>query len=638
LVIKIAAFSAIMLLLILSGSTLGAVSTGRRNEEFLPLSMTAMVAVLFAFGLAGCLELGLVLLCLMFCCFFVLTIKRCITKGKAVLKQIFTPASILFVFTFAALIFINYGRCVYRIDEMTHWADSAKAMFFYNTLPDAATLKATFPSYPPGMALMQYLFTKLYAALVSSGEFTEWVLYLAYQSFMLSFFFPFLKRLDVKKPVMSLLSFALVMMLPLMMDHSDAFSSLYIDPFMAMVFACGLAMVFSEECKNKWYNAYIFSCCFMLVVVKPAGLMLGAFLAACYVAELLIRGGSRREKLLRTTAVSAVVALPVVLWSVHKAFSGVTQSFSSKEAEFDFALLLRLVCHKEGESWQQIVHDEYYLRIFTDSVRIKGFMCPYWLILLFSAVALYVVLRLMSRRSPELAAARKIVFPSVVIISVIYYVSLCYMYIFMFGWWEAIVLAQLSRYIGIVLWAVYAAAMLVFVRFVLEGNSKRAVCAAFVVFMVFGPFGRALEIVKRTNLGQSDEHYSEFKALAQELDELSNGENLNLFLVNQGSRGVEFYGFRYTIRPHSTVDYGSWFLGASPGMDGEFEDRFIEAKDWQKDLVENYDYVFIYGVDQYFIENYQELFAEGSEPEEMWLYGISDEGLLIKECRIENEL
>ncbi|MCR5576650.1 MAG: hypothetical protein K6F56_06540 [Oscillospiraceae bacterium] len=619
-------FAVSCILLLSSGCVFAAARFGLRFEESLPLVMTAVMLFLFLFGMLGLLPFGVYALCAAALLLYALALRRSAGQGRALRARLLTPGALLFLLTFAGLIAVNYGRRVWRIDEMTHWADTVKAMYYTGLLPSAKAAATTYPSYPPGMALMEYLFLRLYALFDRKAGYTEWVMYFAYQCFLLSFSFPFLRALDFRKPLRFALAAALVLLCPLMIDGQRPYSSLYIDPFLSAAFGGGLAAVFTETRKdNLRYDLYVFSACAALVLAKAAGLLLAFFLAAVYAAELLLRGDERRARAGKLAGAACAVFLPLGLWSLRKKLDGVTQSFSSKEGAVDLRMALRCALHREGESWQQIVHDDYYQRLLTDAVRIKGFACPYWLLLLFSIAALWLLIRLTDRRSGGcLRAARRIVLPSLLLISLIYYVSLCYVYIFKFGWWEAVVLASFERYVGIVLYAVYMAAMLGFVRFFTEADGGRAsLCAALAVFVVLSPFGRALDVLRRTDMQTVVPVYDEYRALADMLRDETGGSPVRLAILSQTNRAGDSPGIRYLLRPNTAPPYSEWYLGSAPGTEKDgLEDRFLSPEEWMDALRETAEYLYLDYPDGYFYEHYASLFPPDSPPVSKGLYRV----------------
>ncbi len=625
-------FFVLSLLLISAGCVYAAARFSLCYEEALPLSLVGIVLFLFVFGLFGLLDIGVYALLLVSLLLYASVWRLSAGQWRTIREKVFRPAALLFFLGYAVLLYLNYGRLPYLIDEMTHWADSVKVMYYAGMLYSAPQAAVSFPSYPPGMALFEYLFLRLFDLVSGKPCFAEWVMYVAYQSFLLSFLFPFLRSLDFRKPLRAFLAFILVVLCPLMMDGSAPYSSLYIDPFLCACFGGALAAIFTEPQKDRLsYDLFIYAACAMLMLVKPAGLLLAFLLFVVYTAEFLLRCADRKLRMLRIAAASGSFLLPLGLWSLRKRIDGVTQSFSSKEGTVDFRLVMNLVFHREGETWQQVVHDDYYTRLFSDTVRIKGLQCPYWVLFAVSVLGLFLLVCLMCRRYDLLQSSRILVLPALTLIAIVYYVGLCYTYIFQFGWWEAIVLASLNRYIGIVLYAVYTAAMLALVRFFTETeNGMLSLCAALAVFFLFSPFGRALDVVRRTAMDEIDPLYLNYREINALLAEETNGDPVRLDIISQGSRGGRYYPLRYIMRPNTIVPYGEWYLGPSPGKgwESDLNDRMSSADEWCAELRDHYDYVYIIQLDDYFLSHYNELFAEGSEPKSQSLYRFDGQKLI----------
>ncbi len=611
------------LLLLSSGCVFAAARFRLRFEEALPLALTGAMLLLFCCGMVGRLSAGVYLLCAAAVLLYVLSLHGGREKRAETMARVFTPGAFLFALMLALLFAADYKRTPWHIDEMTHWADCVKAMYCTDLLYSAPACAANFPAYPPGMALMEYFFLRLYSLLNPDMGYTEWVMYPAYQVFLLSFSFPFLRALEWKKPLRLGLAGAMVLLCPLMMDQSRPYTSLYIDPFLCAVFGGGLAAVFTEA-RKEWlrYDLYLFSSCAALVLAKPAGLLLAAFLAAAYGAELWLRKG--RGLCGRLAGCGLSVFVPLGLWALRRRLDGVGQSFSGKEGAVDLRFALRLALRREGESAYQIIHDDYYARLFTDTVRIKGLSCPYWLLFFLSAAALITVSVRLARRSARLRPAVRVLPWALALITVIYYVSLCYTYIFKFDYWEALTLAQMERYVGIVLYAVYTAALLGFVRLFTEADGgRRVLCAALAAFLLLSPFGRALDVVRRTDMREAPQVYADYRALTARLREETGGSPARICWICQGSKGGEYYGLRYFLRPNTTVPLYQWFLGASPFPEGVCPDRFLRADQWRQEL-QQYDYLYLEHCDAYFLETCADLFAPDSPPEDKALYRVGD--------------
>ena len=152
------------------------------------------------------------------------------------------------------------------------------------------------------------------------------------------------------------------------------------------------------------------------------------------------------------------------------------------------------------------------------------------------------------------------------------------------------------------------------------------------MFALFSPFGRALDTVRRADIAVREPVYTEYRALAKELDGLSGGQPVRLYRISQGDTGGSSTGVQYILRPHTTVPTGEWFLGPAPEMPwaDAFADRALSAEDWMRELRESYDYLYLEHLDDYFRAQYAPLFAPGSEPVEKGLYRVGEQLQIIE--------
>ncbi len=235
----------VIFMLLSTGSVLGATIVKKRYEEFLPITCSAIVLILFLFGICGNLNAGVYFLCILSVVLYLLSIyiiweKKCL---KEALKNIFTGAFVIFAILFCTLSFLDKGKLMVEWDEFSHWGDIVKVMVTlddFGTNPDSHSICQ---AYPPGMSLFQYFVQKIYSICSGKNNFNEWRLYFAYQIFALSFFFPFLKKLNNKNMFGIVSSGFLIFVSPLLFYH-DFYSSIYIDPFLGILEGMGLVMIF----------------------------------------------------------------------------------------------------------------------------------------------------------------------------------------------------------------------------------------------------------------------------------------------------------------------------------------------------------------------------------------------------------
>ena len=200
----------IFLVLLASPCIYAAARFGKRFELTLPVSVMTLVLILFAFGLGGMLEIGMVFLYMLALGFYVLTALLLVKKRsfRGFWENLITPGAVVFLIAYALLTLWNHGKVASGWDEFSHWVDIVKAVTYIDDFGTNPAANSSFQSYPPAMMLFQYSLQKLYMLVKTDFCFSEWRVYFAFQIFLLSVMLPFFRNITVRQPV-TLLVYAL---------------------------------------------------------------------------------------------------------------------------------------------------------------------------------------------------------------------------------------------------------------------------------------------------------------------------------------------------------------------------------------------------------------------------------------------
>ena len=279
----------ILYILIVSVSFFGACIFRKKFEDTLPLTFIYIMLSLFIFGLLDLLKFGVFAVVMSLGCLYVAAIYTLIVKHniKEMASYFFTPAFFIFSILFAVLIYINYGKLADSWDEFSHWMDCIKAMSSIDHFVTSPDSHSNFQSYPPAMALVQYFSQKIFMHVHKGAEFNEWRMYLVYQLFALSIFFPFLNNLSRKRPAEIIMLPCILFLLPLIF-YNGLYAEIWIDPFVAILAGCGFARVLYYEKDDITYHLYVTGICATLVLAKDIGLFFGLFVGAAYAIDLLM--------------------------------------------------------------------------------------------------------------------------------------------------------------------------------------------------------------------------------------------------------------------------------------------------------------------------------------------------------------
>lgn len=619
----------ILLCTISSGSVICAAKYRKRYEEVLPVTCAACVFLLFIFGLLGILEagvyivLGLSVLAYVWSAIY-MSKKR---NSKEFVTNFFTPAFFCFVILTAIFVYSIYGKLLDSWDEFSHWGDIVKVM---TTLDDFGTNPqsfSTFKSYPPGMTLFQYLLQKV-NMLISGEQFSEWLIYVAWQMLAMAFLMPLLNKLSFKKPVTIIAAIVTCFFAPWMF-FANIFTAVYIDGFLGLLTGAGLAMVFLHEREDAFYTSGIISVCCMLVMAKDSGMLFAVFVAGAYILDKISFhksvGWSWKAFGFSVAGPMLAVILPKLLWNMHLALRHIGKSFAAKYE------LSKLFAYFTDESYwhERAVIMNFYKAFTTRTIDLQGrvsYLLATVLFVVVAAVLIWVVQRKEGKRKGCLLRMTVIISS----LLVVYVAGLLLTYLFRFGDYEALRLASFERYMNTVYLAIWMFILLVTIyACCLWQNGKAAIMCAILFLIVVGsaPIHDIREYFHRKPVENSIEVRANYEKVVSEIEYYSDG-NDKIFFVSQEDNGFDYWVVRFSVRPNVFGD-GNWSIG-EPFYAGDVWTKTITAKEWQNLLVEEYDMVALYELNDYFLEEFAGIFANPEDVAENTVYRVNKETKLLE--------
>lgn len=618
----------IIFFLILSvGSAAGAVLWQKRYEEMLPLTGAALVLLLFLSGILGCLQIGVYAVWLLTAGIYLFLIIQVVEKQclKNVLPYLLTPGFFVFLSLFCLAIFYNFGKMADGWDEFSHWADIVKTMVTIDDFGTNANSGSQFQSYPPGMALFQYFLQKLNGARAGQN-YCEWMLYFAYQVFCFTFFMPFLKNLQWKRPGTIICTGIVIFLSPLLF-YSDLYTKIYIDPFLGILAGTGLALFFLREKNSLVSTVNLLFTCSMLVLAKDAGVLFAAILACAYAADCLqIMRDGLRQKWLCILAAAGAVLVPKLLWSynIHANQAGV--SFSGK---FQWGSLWRVLTGQD-QTYYTTVFSNFWQALVTQTTKNLPSL-NYRLILLLLLLLLYGGYRMHTAQEACGRSRRRIFAAAVLVQTVVYVCGLCVTYMFKFSEYEAVRLASFERYMNILCLMLWIAGLLLvweaLLRYYKEQRWANVVLVC--LLLVISPVNQVSSLFQRLPVAASIETRAPYTAFGEKIASLVS-EGSRIYYISQETNGWDYWVMRYTVRPSRLNPGFSWSIG-QPFYEGDIWTKAMTDEEWRQELVEGYEYVAIYQLNEYFLQNFAALFENPAEIGAGEVYRVDQSsGLLIK--------
>lgn len=623
-----------------SGSIFCSVRFGRKYEEILPITCMGTVMILFIFGILGILKTGIYVVVLLVITLYILSIALLIKKRNLAefLLAVVTPGSVIFLVVCIAFAYLNHGRLAYSWDEFSHWMDIVKVM---TTLDDFGTNPASqsaYQSYPPGMALFQYFLQKIFLFFKPDARFHEPSVYMAYQVFFASLLLPFFKGQSFRRPLYILLTCTVIFITPILFFDS-IYSTVYIDPILSFLAGAGFAAIFLNEDRDRVFSLYIWMLCSMLILTKDSGMLFASLLAVAYCISIFDQSklseniSSRRKKCQLIGATLLFVFLPKLLWNLELKTSGVRISFGKK---VDFVKLWQVLTNQDT-TYLSTVFDNWVDDLFNPYISLGDTSITVAYYTLFLAICLFTILlyKFFTLKESQFKLTRKWVLLIMLAEIVIFVFGLCVMYMFKFSEYEAVRLASFTRYVNTVFLAVWLAIELIALRaidFILSPNKKQTLALILLFsFLAATPVKQIYSFVHRDIVKESIAIRERYAVISTKINEVCDDHSA-VYFISQESNGFDYWVTKFSVRPNTLqpLSTNTWSIGENPFYDNDVWTKGITAEQLQENLVQNFDYVALYRLNDYFYENYSVLFEDPAQIEENSVYLVDKHtGLLV---------
>ncbi len=626
--------SAAIFIMLLSGSFFGAVVWKKRFEETFPVFVFGLVLILYIFGLFGGLKYGVFFIYLLILSLYVAGIIA-ITRKKNIKDAagvFFTPAFWIYVVLYLFINLINRNRLACTWDEFSHWMDCVKAMTFLDDFVTNPASDSMFRSYPPAMALFQYFFQKVCHVIRPGIKFDEWHMFVAYQMLAYTAMIPFAGGIHGKKiigivwkSIVTCIVFALAPQIVYSCFTEEGFyGSIMIDPFLGVLVGCGFAMVLFHRDNSITYKLYITLLCAVAVLSKDVGLFFAVFIAVIFLWNEVFEGGilrsyiSERKKIDKTLIRNILVGVTPLLvavvakltWKLELSISKAQIMFGEKPKVLEF---FRLFFGKgDSESWQGITVANFKAKFFEPIIHFEGLniSISFFAVTVLDILAVYAIYRLFRKNR---------VFPLVVFLVQIpvYVLGLGATYITGFSEWEATHLAVYSRYMNMEYLAIFMVMVmgtLVYLRDIIQEKSQfiAQLCLSAGLFLL-APMSVMSRYLNRDLCRESVAIRTPMEDFSREIEKYCE-ENKKVYLICEGSAGFDYWVIHFNVRPVLIEESLYWWT-LGEGVEG-YGSWNINSEQWA-DLLFNsetgYDYVAVYHTNDYFNDNYGNLFENPSQ-------------------------
>ena len=581
--------------------------TKKKIEEVLPLSCVIEIGFLFVFGLAGLLNIGLLVLILFALGMFIwsLGIKKRSNQIRGLFSSVFSSS---FMFLLLILFFLTIGikgKLFNDWDEFSHWGDVIKATVDLNGFSTNPDSLSAFQTYPPGMVIFQYIFQRIH--ILTGGAFSEWRSYFSYNLFLLCFMAPVFSKLSIKKPVFSIIAVVSIILLPTIF-YTTTYYSLYIDVAVSIVFGYGLYSLLNYVKDKKFQLLSVCAACFILPLLKDVGMFFSFVLLIIYIFM-------ERTKVKKRFFVYVLcsVFVPVIVWRINVSITNASQVFSFKYDAVEFVRVL----FGKGDIYRQNILKEFPKTLITKSLPVgnTGISINYLALASVISVLWYISIKRYTTldEGNKRLRAIQIIIP---IALIVYIIGLQITYMFQFSEYEAERFMSFERYISIPICGICISLVYVWTDIIIATNRRYWGGIILCIIMLFAPLNNIYSFMSGDVAAQSKQDRIKYLELESKVQRNTDGKS-TIYIISQQDNGKDFWVLHYLFRPNKTIigqlsgfegfSAGGYSIG-KPWYEGDVWSSDISPDELMKQWLERYDYVAVLQTNDYLTENYSSVF------------------------------
>ena len=529
-------------------------------------------------------------------------------------KELRALAGGLILFAAAALVlwWLCRGCALSDWDDFSHWGSSLKITVTTDLLYTAPDSPDAFKSYPPAAVLWEQLLLRA----AGTGYREDLALFFHGLLTLIPLLWP-LSAIPVHRFGNQALTFGALCAL-VWAIYPRGLYMLGVDVLLGVFTALLLWAEFLPQ-RSRGTSAVQVMGCFVLTLLKSSGF--GLALMVC-IAVLLHRLSLRRASLRLPIGMTCAALAAKFSWGWHLAamevherwqadtglLAGLSQMLSGTAPDYRKAL--------PGSFWESIFSAENYGTRFRFSFAV-------WFAVL--AVLGVAAVLLTQRKGRKTAAAG---FVAAGGIGAVYVLSLLVTYLFYFSEGEASSLASVSRYLatcavfmglfGLGAAAVAAARQKTLVRLLPALLLAAALC------LVSHPGYLAADLLEAPiHAAQTNHDAYLARRAAQRIRSLGE-DDPRLYLITANDAGIAQLRIRYELLPLCIPESASILM-----TDAENPDPWVKLcswQDWRQELLNGYDYVYIYCPEDQFVREFWPVFIDESQAVVDRMFRVVDTG------------
>lgn len=568
-------------------STFISYKTKKSLSSSIPIDILTKISVLYVFGLFNILLIGVITTTVVS---IILGIYALVKMNKTQRDTLVDFGTIFFSIIYGIFAITTYERLSNMWDEFTCWSLFTKKMFITNIYETDC--------YPPVPTIWQYYCCKLI------GNYTQGIEMFGLYIFSFSLLLPLFNIKKEKSLIYNLALSVIIICLPGIFSETYFYEAPYADAILGLL----LGYIFVERIFNRKYTYSLLVALFVLALTKGTGFYIAITTLICFFVYDAIKQIRNKEKIDKKKCISKIIIFLLILsslasWNIYKNLN-ITRKDNINiiyDSKLDATGIKRFITSFFTASMKttssslmaDMIQENLITKIIDENLT-KGYfqlsIGGVTLLLAFGFVLLY-------KKNNKIKNVAIYTFGGLIL----YIVFLQLAYFTKFNMQEALTHNAFGRYLG----SYFIAMIMTFIALVIDSKSadyKRDITALMIIILALTP----LKDIANITINAGYYNYKMKKELSPIIEETNKLKqevpaNSKIYVINQQ---LEDNKFQYYMLPENNVEMGIYF-------GNNFAKN--EKEQFKNILYNTYDYVYIRATDDYFNNNYQELFNEKIE-------------------------
>ena len=589
----------------------------------LPVTFFSVILVAYGLGLIGLLKWLNVIVLLVALGFSIgagFRIYNRKLKSSVFMSNVFTPGFFVFMILVGLTIYTTRGLLFSGWDEFSHWGLVVKNMVALDTFASGAASTTMFKGYPPATALLQYYFLS-YNPVFAEADIVRALLVFSYSLMIPMVQFTKLKDW-IKIPFYTLMFYCL----PLIFYYNFQ-TSIYVDAVLGLLYFYLVYTYWSAQKMDFYLVLRLSLAGSVLCLVKQSGIVFALLAWSIVLIDHFSGIVSKKSKIERRSDLkhSIVILIPLLVaivsnlsWNLYLKLTKATIAlpFGKITITGIQSLLTDKILTYQSTTITNFTKVFFDPKVFNYMIPLSYFRWPLFLFVIFVFGYFFISDKQLKRKIKTIGCG-------VLIGYFIYTAGLLLLYLLTYTQYEATTLASLSRYMNTYLIAFFFIAFAIgmdvlnkqlevfnwIIRTILFCFSAAILIKC--IFVPFVPYKEILPDFRGRQVNHSINFRSDFDDINRYTTKLD-ARTDRIFVIIQNTDGYGYWVIRYLVTPIAIEPNFSWSLGAKYNNNDQWT-KDLSLAQWKEQLTSEYTYVYLFNIDDAFIDRYGSLFEKRSD-------------------------